>query len=369
MTVTSILFEALRGKKPRLSARGVSLGAMLTAGLYEVSQALSAPGGELQHSLDLIVSAATSILRVERCVLLLEAPGQEQLVLRSLAGIPRPRQFDKYRQEIHETIFGQVMARREGTIIAEGRPGVDRRVLRLMRRLDVKGFVIAPILRSDKAIGILVAATPMDGRDFSDADLKLLSVMANFASVAIENSSLVAHLDRKARKLSAIVEIGGALNAETDPSVLFQLVVDRAKELMGATSGSMILVDRESGVLRIEAERGLGPEVKGRIKLRIGEGVTGWVAQSGEAILVTDVRNEPRYIEANPAVRSEIAVPIMCGGQVVGVINLDHTEPGAFTSEDVELMGAFANAAAVALRHARIFGESRTGDADGPGPC
>ena len=109
MTILSILYEAITGKKPQGSARETSLASALTAGLYEVSQAMSTPAGDLQHSLDLIVSASTSILRVERCVLLIKAPGQDQLHLRSLAGIPRPRQFDRYKQEIHDSIFAQVL--------------------------------------------------------------------------------------------------------------------------------------------------------------------------------------------------------------------------------------------------------------------
>lgn len=357
MTVLSILYEAIRGKKVRGSARETSLAGALTSGLYEVSQAMSTPAGDLQHSLDLIVSAATSILRVERCVLLLKSPGQDRLHLRSLAGIPRPRQYERYRQEIHDSIFAQALESGQGMILSEGRQGMDRKILRLMRRLDVKGFAIAPIFVPSGTVGVLVAATPLDSRDFSDADLKLLSVMANFAAVAIENAHLVTHLDRKAKKLEAIFEISKALNEERAPSVLFQLIVDRATGLMGATSGSMILVDRETGVLRIVAERGLGADVKERMRLRLGEGITGWVARDGEPILALDVRQDPRYVEANPDVRSEMAVPVKWGADVVGVVNLDHHEAGAFSEEDLELLIAFANTAAVALKNAKILGE------------
>ncbi len=359
MTILSMLYEAIRGRKPEGSARETSLAAALTAGLYEVSQAMSTPAGDLQHSLDLIVSASAAILRVERCVLLLKSPGEDQLHLRSLAGIPRPRQFERSRQEVHDTIFAQVLESGEGSVLSEGGQGVDRKILRLMRRLDVKGFVVAPIFVPSGTVGVLVAATPMDGRRLSSADLKLLSVMANFAAVAIENAHLVTRLDIRAKKLEAIFEISRALNEEQAPSTLFQLIVDRATQLMGATSGSMILVDRQTGVLRIEAERGLGEEVKERMRLRLGEGITGTVARDGEPILVPDVRLEPRYVEANPDVRSEMAVPVKWGSDVVGVINLDHDEAGAFTEEDLELLIAFANAAAVALKNAKVVGEDK----------
>lgn len=232
---------------------------------------------------------------------------------------------------------------------------MDRALLRLMRRLEVKGFLVAPVKGPSEGVGLMAAATPLDGRDLQDGDLKLLSVLANFAAIALENAALVARLDKKARKLTAIFEISKALNEQSDPSVLFQLIVDRATELMGASSGSVIRMDAESGTLFIEAERGLGPEVKSRLRLHVGEGITGWVAQEGEPLLVPDVRKDPRYVQANPAVMSEMAVPVKWGSEVMGVINLDHYMVGGFTGEDLELLTALGNAAAVALRNANAL--------------
>ncbi len=356
MSVLSVLAAALRGgRRPPGSAKEVSLAAALTSGLYEVSQAMSAPGGDVQHSLDLITSAAAAILRVERCVLLLPEPGVEHLVVRSMAGIPRGGQFEKYRQEMYKMVVHPVLSSGAGLIVSEGKPGTDRALVRLMRRLEVKGFLAAPVKSPTAPIGIMAAATPLDGRDLQDGDLKLLSVLANFAAIALENAALVGHLDKKARKLSAIFEISKALNEQNDPAVLFQLIVDRATELMGASSGSIIRMDPGSETLFIEAERGLGPEVKNAIRLRVGEGVTGWVAREGEPLLVPDVRKDPRYVEANPAVMSEMAVPVKWGSEVMGVINLDHYRVGGFTAEDLELLTAFGNAAAVALRNANAL--------------
>lgn len=356
MSVLSVLVSALRGGRSHPgSAKEVSLAAALTSGLYEVSQAMSAPAGDVQHSLDLITSAAASILRVERCVLLLPEFGVEHLVVRSMAGIPRGRQFEKYRQEIYKMVVQPVLASGEGMIVSEGRPGTDRALLRLMRRLEVKGFLAAPVKGPSEGLGMMAAATPLDGRDLQEGDLKLLSVLANFAAIALENAALVARLDKKARKLTAIFEISKALNEQSDPSVLFQLIVDRATELMGASSGSIIRTDPESGTLFIEAERGLGPEVKKVLRLRVGEGITGWVAREGEPLLVPDVRKDSRYVQANPEVMSEMAVPVKWGSEVMGVINLDHQQVGGFTGEDLELLIALGNAAAVALRNANAL--------------
>jgi len=361
MTVLSILREAIFGKKVPDVTREVSLAGALTSGLYEVSQAMSTTAGDVQSSLDLIASAATSVLRVERAVILLKERGEEHLVLRASSGIPRSRQFDNYRQEVHDTVFARIMESGEGMIVSETQSGLNRRLLRLLRRLDIKGFLAAPIRGPSGVIGVMAAASPLDRRTPTNAELKLLSVMANFAGVAIENASMVDRLQRKAKKLTAIFEISKALNEESDPAVLFELIIERATDLMGAPSGSIILIDRPSGVLRIQAERGLGPEAKEGILLRIGEGVTGWVAKEGKPALLSDVQDDSRYIEANPNVQSELAVPIKWGEEVVGVLNLDHYSRDAFSDEDLELLAVFANVAAVALKNARVL------DGDGEG--
>jgi GAF domain-containing protein len=366
MTVLSLLYEAIFGKKLPESTREVSLAGALTSGFYEVSQAMNTTAGDVQNSLDLIASAATSILRMERVVILLKERGEEELAVRAVAGIPRGRQFEKYRQEVHDNVFAQIMASGEGMIVSEARLGPDRKLLRLMRRLDVKGFLAAPIRGPSGIVGVAAAASPLDRRELYETDLKLLSVMANFAGVAIENANLVGRLHRKAKKLTAIFQISRALNEESDPAVLFQLIIDHATDLMGAPSGTMILIDRRSGVLRIEAERGLGPEVKEEILLRIGEGITGWVAKEGKPALVRDVREDSRYVEANPKVRSELAVPVKWGAEVVGVLNLDHFSPDAFAEEDLELLTAFANVAAVALKNAKVLDGGGKGGKEQP---
>jgi len=331
----------------------VSFAAALTSGLYEISQALSRPGEDVQRSFDLITSASASILRVERCILFLLDTEDETPQVRSTAGILRGKQ--KYRLELLHRVVRPVLSAGEGIIISEERPGADRSLLRLMRRLDIQGIIVAPIKSGVSVIGMVIAASPLDRREFGDDDLKLLTVMANFASVAHGNSALVARLDKRARKLSAIFEISKALNEESGQADLFQLIIDRAVELLGASSGSVIRVDHSSGLLYIEAERGLGGEVKSALKLRIGEGITGWVAKEGVPLLISDVRVDPRYVEAHPLVGCEMAVPIKWGSEIMGVINLDHNEIDGFQEEDLDMLTAFGHVAGVVLRNANVL--------------
>jgi signal transduction histidine kinase len=100
-----------------------------------------------------------------------------------------------------------------------------------------------------------------------------------------------------------------------------------------AESGSFILVNPNTGLLDIEASHNLSERAK-KVKLRPGEGITGWVATTGQPLRTGDVRAEKRYVAINARIRSEMAVPIEIRGQVVGLLNVDSTVVNAFSATD-----------------------------------
>jgi signal transduction histidine kinase len=112
-----------------------------------------------------------------------------------------------------------------------------------------------------------------------------------------------------------------------------------------ADSGSFILVNPNSGLLDIEASQGLSERAK-KVKLRPGEGITGWVATTGKPLRTGDVREEKRYVAINAKVRSEMAVPVEMRGQVVGLLNVDSTEVDAFSATDEARLVDMASEAA-----------------------
>ena len=91
---------------------------------------------------------------------------------------------------------------------------------------------------------------------------------------------------------------------------------------MRAASGSIALINPTNGLLEIHAAEGL-PANAAELKLRVGEGITGWVARTGQPARVGNVARDPRYVMLRPEVRSELAVPLEVGGEVRGVLNMD----------------------------------------------
>jgi signal transduction histidine kinase len=125
-----------------------------------------------------------------------------------------------------------------------------------------------------------------------------------------------------------------------------------------ADSGSLSLLTPESASLEISAQQGLPPET-GDFALRPGQGITGWVAMHGRPLLVADVSHEPRYIAARRGVCCEMAAPITIDGQIVGVVNLDADQPGAFNSTDLDRLVRFADEAGTVLNRLWQFDRLR----------
>jgi signal transduction histidine kinase len=152
----------------------------------------------------------------------------------------------------------------------------------------------------------------------------------------------------KYERLNLLYQVGNVIHSTLDPQQALTLILGEAVRLMRASSGSVVLVNPTTGFLEIQASIGL-PEQVSDLRLRVGEGVTGWVARSGRPVRVGDVRGDRRYIPVRGEVRSELAVPFEVGGDVRGVLNVDSDREDAFSEADQDLLEA------VALQAARVI--------------
>ncbi len=129
------------------------------------------------------------------------------------------------------------------------------------------------------------------------------------------------------------------------PQKAIDRILTAAVRSTRADCGSFILINPNSGYLDIEASHGLSERAK-RVKLRPGQGITGWVATTGKPLRTGDVRQEKRYVAISAKVRSEMAVPVEMRGQVVGLLNVDSTKVDAFSETDEARLVDMASEAA-----------------------
>mgnify|MGYP005843273233 CR=1 FL=1 len=159
-------------------------------------------------------------------------------------------------------------------------------------------------------------------------------------------------------RLSRLYRVGQVIHSTLEPQPALELIIREAVGLVNAASGSLVLVNPNTGFLEIHASHGLPPRAQ-RLRLRVGEGITGWVARTGKAARVGDVAGDPRYILLRPGVRSELAVPLEVEGEVRGVLNVDADRLEAFSAGDQELLEALATQAAQVIRHTWLYEQLR----------
>ena len=166
-------------------------------------------------------------------------------------------------------------------------------------------------------------------------------------------------------QLSALLSISGLLTASIDLPALLKVIVTSVTTLLECEASSLFLIDPTGEQLILKVATGpVGGEIK-ELRLKIGDGIAGWVAKHRKSLIVNDPKHDPRFF---PAVdkstgfqtRSILAVPLMDHDQIVGVLEIFNTAKAKqFDQADMELLNAFGSYASVALRNAELLATLR----------
>lgn len=158
--------------------------------------------------------------------------------------------------------------------------------------------------------------------------------------------------------IRTVVDAFRLISVSLDLNETLNAILDALKSLINYDAAGIYVVSSETGKLRSHIVRGYLDDVGKHEPILKGEGMVGSVADSGRAILISDVKADPRYIEARTSTRSEMAVPITgSGGRLIGVLNLESDCEGYYGAVSVEVVTLFASGAAVAIEKAMLHAE------------
>jgi signal transduction histidine kinase len=155
-----------------------------------------------------------------------------------------------------------------------------------------------------------------------------------------------------------LYELFRLISSSLEPSRALDLIIDAAVKITGASGGSLIMIDWQKKILNIEVSRGFTRSIRS-VKLKIGEGITGWVAKEGKPLLVRDVLHDSRYVTVKDDIKSELAVPLVVENKLIGVLNVDSTHANAFDEEDLDLLTLLSKQSAQVIRNGQLFDTSR----------
>lgn len=229
-----------------------------------------------------------------------------------------------------------------------------------------KSVLYVPLMAGGKVKGVISIQDLEHEHAFTSSDVRLLETLSNAMGVAIENArlfdeiqSLLLETDKRATELSAINTVTSALVSELDLRNLIQLVGDQTRKTFNADITYVGLLDKEAGVINFPYTYGedLSP-------IKFGEGISSKVIQSRQPLLINqDLDKQLTEIGAAMiGVRplSYLGVPIIVGGEAVGIISVQSTnQEGIFKEADIRLMSTIASSVSAAVQNAKLYTEAR----------
>ena len=171
------------------------------------------------------------------------------------------------------------------------------------------------------------------------------------------NEEATIHPEINSEQFKQLYLVSKVIHSTLDQQEALDLIIREAVRLVNATTGSLVLINPIDGFLEIQAAYGL-PEGT-ELKLRVGEGITGWVAQQGRSTIVQDVHNDERYVQVHKHTKSELAVPLEINGVLSGVVNVDSEELNAFNENDLALLTELTSQAALVIHNAFLYEKSK----------
>lgn len=367
---TAIIVQRFADATRKLEFRSSDL-----AALNEFGQALASAGFETDKIIDLLHEHGRRIVLPDLCRIELLARDRKLGTTLALEATPNERRHPNEPQP-DVTLVDYFAERREPIRALDVArsfvyPFEATHVARVMQnRIQIDGvapqsLLILPLFAGDELIGIL-SFFSLRSRVFFPIHARSLASMCAQAAVAIQNARLYAAERKRATQLATIGEVSRQVATYLDIDEVLQNVVTRIRERFDYSNVHVFTVDANAGYVVFRAStHPLGGEWRERaVRLRIGlEGIVGWVAATREPLVVPDVRKDKRFVlDPNKMLvdtRSEVAIPLIYGDRVLGVLDVQSNEVNAFDNDFVFVLNTLGAQVAVALEDARLFQSQR----------
>lgn len=321
----------------------------------EVLKTLAEIGEEVNSSLDLDEVLARTAALIKRHidyeifgVLMVEGDGA---YLKHRFSIGYPRELvESLRIPIGEGVTGTAAATGHSVRVSDTSKH-DRYINAIE---SVRSELAVPLMLQGKCVGVLdIQSRHLDY--FTPDQQSILTLLASRLTVAIENARLFQQVRAQAETLLLLNEVGRETSSILDVEELLRRAAEQTKRVIDYQILSIMLYDEDQKVFRHRVDVKHGQRVQGKMRVAASEGIVGAAAELKEPVLVPDVAVDPRYLMVNPETRSELAIPMMHKGKVIGVLDLESPQLNYFTEDHVQTLSILAANLAVSLENARLY--------------
>lgn len=248
-------------------------------------------------------------------------------------------------------VVGQVAERREAMLIND----VSTISNYIDANSEVRSELAVPLVTKNRVIGVIDIQSEQPNY-FRPEHLRLLQLTASRVAIAIENARLYTRISRQAQTLELLHEISRELTSILDPEQLLERVGKLLQRVIPYQMFAIWMLDDTRNMLIHRFSIRFGKTDSSFSEpVPIQRGLIGAAVSTRQTITVGDVRGDPRYILVHPETRSEMAVPLIYKGKVLGVLDLEHTKPNFFNEGNVHAVSTLASQLAIALENAGLY--------------
>src|ERR1700680_2270291 len=219
---------------------------------------------------------------------------------------------------------------------------------------NVRSELAVPLMLQGKCIGVLDIQSRHPDY-FTPDQQNILTLLASRLAVAIENARLYQKERTQAETLLLLNEVGRETSSILDVEELLRRAAEQIKRVIDYQILSLMLYDENQKVFRHRIDVKHGQHMQGKLRVAVSEGIVGAAATLKAPVRVPDVSADPRYLMVNPETRSELAIPMIHKGQVIGVLDLESPQLNYFTEDHVQTLSILAANLAVSLENARLY--------------
>ena len=217
---------------------------------------------------------------------------------------------------------------------------------------QVGSMCAVPLVLYDRAVGVMMVHSPKEGV-FDEGHQELLRVLANEASIAIENARLFTEEQKKSRHLTLINNVSGHAITTLNPVEMLEKIATEIETSLAYDHIGIATLDYSTKELVVQAEAGARKEARGR-RIEIGEGIVGQVGRSGQMAMVREANAlTPKMVLAGSV--ASIALPVIYAEQLLGVLYVESPKPCEFPEQEILLLRTLADLFAGALHNALTF--------------
>ncbi len=218
----------------------------------------------------------------------------------------------------------------------------------------IRSELAVPLITKNRLIGVIDLEAPWPDF-FNDSHVNLLELLASRMAMALDNARLYRRSVRQARTLQLLNEISREMSSVLVLDELLRKIGTLTKRLIDYHRFSILLADEQAQTFNAVISLKQDEHEPERGMVHFGQGIVGAAADLRQTVVVPDVSKDPRYVLVNPETRSEMAIPLIYRGRVIGVVDLESPQLSYFTEEHVRVFSTLAPQIAIAIENARLY--------------